>query len=98
MARLGRSLPNTQRQFPQVEWWAAAGRVQGVAVAVAVQAGGTLGPTLTGVKAGDTLILTVVNATVVTGQAASAVSGGATWALATTTVGTIGAIDIWIGT
>jgi hypothetical protein len=72
--------------------------VQGAATNMAVTAG-TLSPSLTLVAVGDTLVLTVFNDTQTSGQAASAVSGGGcTWALGGTFAGTVGVIDIWIGT
>jgi hypothetical protein len=72
--------------------------IQGAPTNVAVTAG-TLAPSLAGVTALDTLVLTVINATQTSGQAASAVSGGgATWALAGTFPGTVGVVDVWIGT
>ena len=55
--------------------------------------------TITVTNAGDTLVLSVVNTSVSSGQAATAVSGaGATWTLANTDVrATSGAVDIWVG-
>ena len=73
------------------------GRIQGTTVNVTA-AQTTLSPALTGIVAGNTLILSVVDATQTSGYAASGVSGaGATWYRGVSTAGTVGIIDIWVG-
>ena len=73
--------------------------VQGTAVNVSAT-GGTLTPALTGIAAGDTLVLSITNTSVTTGQAASAVSGGGKQPPGSTpgpSPPLSEALDIWIG-
>jgi hypothetical protein len=72
--------------------------VQGTAVNIGIT-GGSLTPALTGIAAGDTLVLSIANTSVTTGHAASAVSGGgaANWIYAGSVDNAIGVSDIWIG-